>query len=123
MKLDDPFGRVGRRQTAGYKAVKSQLLAQGVSNTVELAAVTRRITRSALLFALLVLAVSVMAGLLVPSWRPLIAVFAGLAVIWIGATFLRTRLFLKRFHAELDHAGAAQAQPDDNDKPTRGEHP
>jgi hypothetical protein len=116
MKLNDPFGRVGRRQQAGYAAVKSQLLAEGISTVAAVEATARRITRSALLFALVVSGLSVLVAGLVPAWRGLTGVFAGLALIWIGATFARTRLHLKRFRAELNGAGAARptAEPDNN---------
>ena len=110
MKLNDPFGRVGRREQAGYAAVKSQLLAEGVSSLDALNASTQRITRSLVLFAFLVIAISALAASTVPAWRGLIGVFAALSLIWIGTTYVRTRLHLKRFREELEKVGAPDAK-------------
>ena len=120
MKLNDPFGRVGRRQQAGYAAVKSQLLAEGVTSIGALDASTRRITRSVVLFAVVVLGISVLVASTVPAWRGLIGVFAALGLIWIGATFVRTRLHLKRFRDELEKADLPTSARTHNDHPTEG---
>lgn len=120
MKLNDPFGRVGRREQAGYAAVKSQLLAEGVSSISALDASTRRITRSVVIFALVVIGISVLVASTVPAWRGLIGVFAALGLIWIGATFVRTRLHLKRFRDELKKVDSPASASTQKDHPPEG---
>ena len=55
----------------------------------------------ALLSAGLVLTIAVLVAVVVPAWRGLVAIFAALTLLWIGASFLQTRLHLGRFRAEL----------------------
>lgn len=120
MKLNDPFGRVGRREQAGYATVKSQLLAEGVSSISALDASTRRITQSVVIFSLVILGISVLVASTVPAWRGLIGVFAALALIWIGATFVRTRLHLKRFRDELEKVDSSTPAGTQNDQNPEG---
>jgi hypothetical protein len=118
MKPDDPFGRVGRRQEAGYAALKSQLLAEGVHEVAALDAVTQRMTRMAFLFIAIVVVVTLSLALLLRPWRVLVGIFGGIALLWLGTTLIRTRMHLRRYRRELSRiATDASASPRDNHPP------
>lgn len=118
MKLNDPFGRVGRRQEAGYAAMKSQLLAEGINEVSALDAVTQRITRVASLFIAIVIVVTLLMAMFVPPWRGIIGIFGGVAVLWLGTTLIRTRMHLRRYRRELSlQGGDPNTDPHDNHPP------
>ncbi len=101
-KLNDPFGRVGRRQAKSYESLKTHLLAEGISSIEALNETQRRIKRFTWMLVAIVLCVTLLIGLAVPPWRILVAVFGGLALTWLGTTALRTQLHLKRYRRELE---------------------
>lgn len=118
MKLNDPFGRVGRRQEAGYAALKAQLEAGGIDQVTALDAVAQRMTRTAFLFMAIVIVVTLLAALLIPPWRGVVGAFGAVALLWLGTTLFRTRMHLRRYRRELRlSATDPRADPHDNKLP------
>lgn len=118
MKLNDPFGRVGRRQEASYAALKAQLIAEGIDQVSAVDAVMQRMTRMALLFMTITIGVTLLAGLLFAPWWGLVGVLGGITLLWLSATLFRTRTHLRRYRRELSREAAAHRDnPHDNKAP------
>jgi uncharacterized membrane protein YjjP (DUF1212 family) len=107
MKLNDPFGRVGRRQQAHYAAVRQQLQAEGVDSLNALDAVEHRMTRSFWVMTAGIAGIAALIALLLPAGQGITLVFAALALLWAGSHYLQTRLLLKRYRRELDPPAAS----------------
>jgi uncharacterized membrane protein YjjP (DUF1212 family) len=107
MKLNDPFGRVGRRQQANYAAVRQQLQAEGVDSIGALDAIERRMTRSFWVMAAGIAATAALIALLLTAWQGISLVFAALGLLWAGSHYLQTRLLLRRYRRELESAAAS----------------
>jgi len=122
VKLNDPFGRVGRRQQANYAAVRQQLQAEGVGSGGELDAIEQRLSRTFWIAAGVLGGITTLIVALAPAWQGLALVFAALGLLWAGSHFLQTRLYLKRYRRELEQAAASGGMHPDT-KTTDGGNP
>lgn len=104
MSLSDPFGRVGRRQSRAYAALRGQLQAQGIESPPAVAAVAARMARSASLWILVTVLSCTVAIVLFGELRGVIAVLGTLAVLWVGVNWFQARLHLRRYLRELTPA-------------------
>jgi len=100
MKLNDPFGRVGRRQSQAYAALRQQLHERGVRDTESLAGLAASMTRSALAWASVTLASGALAMLLFPGLRAVVGVCVVLVLLWLGSSWWQARLHLRRYRIE-----------------------
>lgn len=100
MKLNDPFGRVARRDRDQYAALRQRLRQAGVRDQDAVRNFARR-TRSTLMrVVLLVLAGAAGMMLLFPDMRGPIVALAVLILAWIGVGYFRTQVYLSRYRRE-----------------------
>jgi hypothetical protein len=100
MKLNDPFGRVGRRQSQAYASLSTQWHQQGVRDAAAVAQVAQTMRRSAGAWIAIILGSGALAMLLFAGLRGMILVLGGLALLWIAVGWLQTRLYLQRYLRE-----------------------
>lgn len=100
MKLNDPFGRVARRDRAQYTALKARLQEAQIRDAQALEVFAAN-TRTALLRLLLVV-VAVSAGmvLLFPAASSLIVLLGTLGLLWLAVSYVQTHLYLRRYLRE-----------------------
>lgn len=97
MKLNDPFGRVARRDRDRYRTLRSQLHGQGIRDA---AAVQRfRHNMSATLLRLLVIIAAVVSIVIVvfPDARNPVLLVGALLLLWFATSYVQTRLYLKKY--------------------------
>lgn len=97
MKLNDPFGRVNRRQHSAYLALRDRLRAQGVRDTDAVAGIATHMSRTALWLVLATVLLGAMTTLVIPALAGVTLVLGILALIWIGMNFFQARMHLKRY--------------------------
>ncbi len=107
MKLNDPFGRVGRRDQAKYETIKQQLQSAGIDSTGALTTAQRNINRSVLTLLAVVIGMAALFALLAPATRGIVGTFGALILLWISANYVQTRLHLRRYRRELETSGAS----------------
>jgi len=100
MKLNDPFGRVARRDRAQYTALKQRLCQAQIRDAQALQGFTANVSTMFVRLLAVVLAVSLGLLLLFPTAASLIALLGTLALLWLAASYVQTRLYLKRYLRE-----------------------
>jgi hypothetical protein len=97
VKLNDPFGRVARRQQQTYAALRARLKQQGVNDIASVRAFVARVRAIAFGSVIGVVAVTLALGTVLPALGGLIGVLGVLALIWLGTSYLQTRMYLRRY--------------------------
>jgi len=100
MKLNDPFGRVARRDRAQYSALRSRLQEAKIHDAQGLQGFTDNVRTTLLRLLAVVLAVAAGAVLLFPAASGLIMLLGALAMLWLGVSYVQTRLYLRRYLRE-----------------------
>lgn len=100
MKLNDPFGRVGRRHSQGYADFRRQLQERGLRDAEALAGLAASMRRSAFAWAALTLLSGTLAMLLFPAMSAIIGVGVILALLWLGSSWWQARMHLRRYRIE-----------------------
>lgn len=100
MKIDDPFGRSAQRQARNYAAVCEALQAAGVTTPEDVERCLRRMTRNALIGAVVILALVLATALLAPAALPVAVVCAVVVGLWMAATLVNGRRHLRRYRQE-----------------------
>jgi len=114
VKLNDPFGRVGRRQNQAYAGVRQQLQARGIEDPAAVRELIRGVSRSALIWAGVVALSSVIAFVLFPEHQGIMGTLAGLILVWIIANGFQAQMHLRRYIKDLDQSSQTNRE---------GEHP
>ncbi len=97
MKLNDPFGRVNRRQHSAYLVLRDRLLSQGVLDTAAAAGIATHMSRTALWLVLATVLVGSVIALVIPGLSGVSVVLGILMLAWIGVHFFQARMHLKRY--------------------------
>jgi hypothetical protein len=100
VKLNDPFGRVSRRQRQTYTALRARLKQQGVNDIASVRAFIARVRTIAFGAVIGVVTVMLVVGAVLPALGGLIGVLGVLALIWLGTSYLQTRIYLRRYLKE-----------------------
>ncbi len=103
MKLNDPFGRVSRREQHRYKTLEQRLRGEGVLDADSLQRFTRGATATILKLSAIILVLSATLALVFPGLRSLLLLLDVLLLLWLSAGYLQTRLYLKRYRRENFH--------------------
>ena len=103
VKLNDPFGRVSRREQHRYKILEQRLRDEGVLDADSLQRFTRGATATILKLSAMILVLSATLALVFPGLRSLLLVLDVLLLLWLSAGYLQTRLYLKRYRRENFH--------------------
>lgn len=115
MKLNDPFGRVGRRRDHAYMGFREQMRRRGVDDASAASAVARGMNRLAAQIILVLAAATISLSLLFPPYRGGLLVIAILLLIWVGSSHFQARLHLRRYISEE----LRQTEPDDTPREER----
>ena len=97
MKLNDPFGRVSRRQQQTYAALCARLKRQGVNDMASVHTFVARVRTLALGSVIGVIAITLILAAVLPTLGGLIGVIGALALIWLATSYLQTRMYLRRY--------------------------
>ena len=100
MKLNDPFGRVSRREQHRYKTLEQRLRDESVLDAGSLQRFTRRATATVLKLTAAILALSATLALVFPGLRSLLLLLDILLLLGLSAGYLQTRLYLRRYRRE-----------------------
>lgn len=116
MKLDDPFGRMQRRDEAEYEALKAALAKAGARNAEDARRVLGQSHRNVLMFsATVVLAALIGAGLF-PALAPAILALALLLLAVAVKALVKGRKHARRLLAEeFPPSGARPSDRDERD--------
>ncbi len=117
MSLNDPFGRVSRRQRDAYRQFREQLRQQDIRTAAAVRQARRNLLQTSLRLLAVVVGAAVLGGILFPAASAMIAVTAVLVLLWLGSSYLQTRNYLNIYARELSDAGTPDARHNAN-KPT-----
>ncbi len=110
MSLNDPFGRVSRRQQKAYQQFREQLRQQDVLTPAAVQQAQRHLHQTSLRLLAITVGAAAIAGMLFPELRALIAVTAVLVLLWLGSSYLQTRGYLNAYAREINDAGSPDAR-------------
>ena len=122
MSLNDPFGRVSRRQKHAYRQFREQLRQQDVVTPGAVQQAKRHLHQTSLRLVAIVVVAAAIGGILFLELRALITVTAVLVLLWLGSSYLQTRGHLNTYARELSDAGALDARHN-ADKSTEEDNP
>jgi hypothetical protein len=100
MNLNDPFGRLHRRDEAGYASLRSALATAGIDTADEAWRVLKRTRRKVMVFSAVVLACAVLLLLLLPTLAPITLALAFLLLVIGLNAALKSRRFIERYVTE-----------------------
>lgn len=119
VQLNDPFGRVSRRQQQAYVGFRKQLRQQGIDSASKVRSARTGLTRTTLRLTLLIAALFGGTAMLFPGLKGVTLVTAGLVLVWLASSFLQTRAHLNNYLNEMIDA----EQHDRRDQPTPPDNP
>ena len=100
MKLNDPFGRVSRREQERYRMLEQRLRDEGILDTGALNRFAHRLAVTILKLTGAVLVASAALALVFPGSSSLIVMLDILLLLWLAAGYFKTRIYLKRYRRE-----------------------
>lgn len=100
MKLNDPFGRVSRRNLDRYAALRARLLDEGIRDTAKVRRFRQNMTATLLRLVALVSVCSAAVALPFPAARGPALLCGALALLWLIVGYAQTRLYLARYLRE-----------------------
>lgn len=100
MKLNDPFGRVSRRNEASYRSLRDRLQQEGIRDSQALRRVTANMTATIVKSLVLLFGLSVALGLFFPPLRIALFGIYVLVLLWVAVVYLKTRVHLNRYLQE-----------------------
>lgn len=101
MKLGDPFSRVEKRTEVHYRMFRESMETAAVKTERDLALVVRRIRGKLGIALAAVVSVNLSGLLFFPAFAPVVAVLSAVFLVWLSATALRIRGFVRRYRREL----------------------
>lgn len=100
MDLNDPFGRVSRRNQQSYQLFKRHLQQHGITDSHRLGEFSKRATYMLLKLLGLLFGTLGLLILVFPTALPALMLLCGTAALWGLARYLQTRLYLNRYRRE-----------------------
>ncbi len=83
MNLNDPFGRVARREQQEYESLRNSLKESGVNSRKDVDVVLEPIQARGIKIVSAIVIITLLVALLYPSALTVSLIFAGLALIWV----------------------------------------
>jgi membrane protein YdbS with pleckstrin-like domain len=100
MKLSDPFGRHNKKQESNYSSFRQSLKDANIDSQ-EKAKKLLNSTRQRILISALITIASVGATkLLFPAQTTMVAIFAGVILLWLLASIFNSQLYIRRYMEE-----------------------
>ncbi|MGB5832091.1 MAG: hypothetical protein WBG92_08885 [Thiohalocapsa sp.] len=100
MNLNDPFGRLQRRDEAGYAALRERLADAGVDSVGAAEGVMHNTRRNVLTFSAVVLMSALLLFALLPKLAPITGSLALFLLVIAANAMIKGRRYLKRYIAE-----------------------
>ena len=100
MKLNDPFGRVARREQQEYESLRETLKKSGVHTHKDAVVVLERTQVRGRKIVFAVLFASVLVALLYPSALTITLIFSGIALLWSFNMMKNARKHIQRYVEE-----------------------
>ena len=97
MKLNDPFGRVERRQQNSYESLRASLVDAGVTTRNGAEAVLSSLVKRAVIIFLVVVLITAAVVLFVPQIKAIVFVLAFITLLWVLVTTLNGYSLVKRY--------------------------
>ena len=110
MSLNDPFGRVSRRQNDAYRRLRDQLRQQGIVTPPAVRQAQHRLRQTSLRLLAIIIAAAALGGVLFPDLRAVIAVTIALVLLWLGSSYLQTRTHLNTYLRAVSDAGSRETR-------------
>ena len=104
VQLNDPFGRVSRRQQQAYAMFRDQLRQQGVDTPLKVRLARTKLGDTALQMTLVVCVLFGGMAVFFPALQGMAVVVACLVLVWLASSFLQTRAHLNNYLNELADA-------------------
>jgi len=97
MKLNDPFGRLEKRNQASYEMMRDAMQRGGI-NTVQAAEdIIRQSKSRSIKFLCVTLAVLLLILCLVPKYMPVLACFAVIVIMWTVKSMISGKRYVDRY--------------------------
>jgi len=100
LKLNDPFGRVSKRNQRDYASLRDRFRQEGIRDAQGVKRIAENMTATAVRVVLLVLGISIAAALFFPQALAILVALNVLILLWGLSVYLKTRLHLKRYVRE-----------------------
>jgi len=100
MNLNDPFGRLQRRDAAGYDSMRHKLLAAGIDSAEDVRHLLVSTRRNVLRFGAIVVVSALFLLVLVPTLAPITLSLALLLLVVAGNALIKGQRYLQRYIAE-----------------------
>ena len=100
MKMNDPFGRVSKRDRRDYASLRDRLQQEGIRDSRAVDGLIANMNATATKLLLLLFGISLVLGVFLPSIRIGLAGTVALLLLWATVVYVKTRMHLKRYARE-----------------------
>ncbi len=100
MKINDPFGRVSRRNQQQYDAFRQQLREMGVDNADQCLIFTRNATLTFVKIAAVMAVISLVVFIALPKLIAPLVVIDVLVLLWLAGSYIQLRVQMNRYRRE-----------------------
>jgi hypothetical protein len=97
MNLNDPFGRVARREQQEYESLRVSLKESGVISRGDVDVVLERIQARGIKIVTAIVIITVLVAVLYPSALTISLIFSGLALLWVFKMTKNARQHIQRY--------------------------
>lgn len=97
MNLNDPFGRLARRDEKEYQALCAVLKRDGVDNHDAVQHVEATVRHRVMISICVVLAATLLLAFLLPQWKVIVFAISVFIIFWMVKTLVSSRRHLQRY--------------------------
>ena len=97
MNLNDPFGRVARREQQEYESLRDSLKESGVNSRSDADVILERIRARGTKIVTVIAIITLLVALLYPGALTVSLIFAGLALLWVFKMTKNARQHIQRY--------------------------
>ena len=100
MKLNDPFGRLEKRNQASYEMMRDAMQRGGITTVQAAQEVIEQSKSRSLKFLCVVLAILLLIFFVVPKYMPVLACLAAIVIIWAVKSMISGKRYVDRYIKE-----------------------
>lgn len=100
MNLNDPFGRVARREQQEYESLRDSLKESGVNSRSDADVILERIQARGTKIVTVIAIITLLVALLFPDAHTITLIFSGLALLWVFKMTKNARQHIQRYIEE-----------------------
>ncbi len=97
MNLNDPFGRLARKDEKEYEALCAVLKRDGVDNADAVQNVETAVRNRVLISISVVLAVTLLLAVLLPEWKVIVFAVSIFLIFWMVKVLVSSKRHLRRY--------------------------